>query len=419
MNFSRMLSVIAMLSIAGCNIQTPKTTTQPTESRSLRGGTPSPIATPVRAKPKSEIKEAQLIAVGDIMMHSTQTRSGYDAKKQTYNFDNFFAPVKSILSKGDWVTGNLETPLAGKDAGGYTGYPLFNAPAQLLDAAKKAGFNILTTANNHALDRGETGVIRTIANLGDRQIASTGTAKSKATGDRTLIITKNNISLAMLAYSYGTNGIPIPKGKDYLVSLIDEKTIVKDIAKARKQGADIIAISLHFGDEYQRQPNPQQKQLVENLLKAGADIILGSHPHVVQPYKIFKFPGKNGKTRKAVAIYSMGNFISGQTQKYTDLGVILQVNIRKKFPEKTTEITSIKTIPTWVHRYTLNNKYNYRILPLETTVSQKKDPLLTNSQYQLLKTYLQEMNNHLNSLNKKDKTAVETAPTQTNSASAE
>lgn len=405
MNFSRSLSVIAMLSIASCNIQTPKTNTQPAESRSLRGGTPSPIAAAsVPAKPKSEIKEAKLIAVGDIMMHSTQTISGYDAKKQTYNFDNFFAPVKSILSKGDWVTGNLETPLAGKDAGGYTGYPLFNAPAQLLDAAKKAGFNILTTANNHALDRGETGIIRTIANLGDRQIASTGTAKSKATGDRTLIITKNNISLAMLAYSYGTNGIPVPKGKDYLVSLIDEKKIIKDIAKARKQGADIIAISLHFGDEYQRQPNTQQKQLVENLLKAGADIILGSHPHVVQPYKIFNFPGKNGKTRKAVAIYSMGNFISGQTQKYTDLGVILQIDIRKKLPEKTTEITSIKTIPTWVQRYTLNNKYNYRILPLETIVTQKKDPLLTTSQYPVLKAYLQEMNNHLNSLNTENKT---------------
>ncbi|MEG4623984.1 CapA family protein [Microcoleus sp. w1-18aA5] len=400
MDFRRLLSLMAMLSIAGCNIQTPQTNTQPTESRSLRGGTPSPIAAPVPAQPKSEIKEAKLIAVGDIMMHSTQTRSGYDAKNKTYNFDTFFAPVKSILSTGDWVIGNLETPLAGEDAGGYTGYPLFNAPAQLADAAKKAGFNILTTANNHALDRGEKGVIRTIANLSDRKIASTGTATSTAEASRTLISTKNNISLAKLAYTYGTNGIPIPKGKDYLVSLIDEKKIVKDIAKARKQGADIIAISLHFGDEYQRQPNTQQKQLVENLLKAGADIILGSHPHVVQPYKIFKFPGKNGKTRKAVAIYSMGNFISGQNRKYTDLGVILQVNIRKKFPEKTTEITEVKTHPTWVHRYSLNNKFNYRVLPLAKTVTGKKDPLLATSQYPILSKYLQDMNNHLNSLNK-------------------
>ena len=395
MKIRPMLSVIAALLMASCNIQKPENNTQRIESQ-------PPIAA-VPIKPKPEIKEAKLIAVGDIMMHSTQTRSGYDAKSQIYNFDSFFAPVKNILSKGDWVIGNLETPLAGEDVGGYTGYPLFNAPAQLADAAKKAGFNILTTANNHALDRGEKGVIRTIANLRDRQIAFTGTSASATQASKPLISTKNNISLAILAYTYGTNGIPIPKGKDYLVSLIDEKKIVKDIAKARKQGADIIAISLHFGDEYQRQPNPQQKQLVENLLKAGADISLGSHPHVVQPYKIFKFPGKNGKTRKAVAIYSMGNFISGQMKDYTDLGVIFQVTIRKKFPEKTAEITGIKALPTWVHRYTLNNQLKYRVLPLEQTVTQKKDALLATSQYPVLSGYLQEMNKYLDSLNVQQK----------------
>ena len=395
MKIRPMLSVIAALLMASCNIQKPENNTQRIESQ--------PLIAAVSVKPKPEIKEAKLIAVGDIMMHSTQTRSGYDAKRQIYNFDSFFAPVKNILSKGDWVIGNLETPLAGEDVGGYTGYPLFNAPATLADAAKKAGFNILTTANNHALDRGEKGVIRTIANLGDRKIAFTGTAASVGEASKPLISTKNNISLAILAYTYGTNGIPIPKGKDYLVSLIDEKKIVKDIAKARKQGADIIAISLHFGDEYQRQPNPQQKQLVENLLKAGADIILGSHPHVVQPYKIFKFPGKNGKTRKAVAIYSMGNFISGQMKDYTDLGVIFQVTIRKKFPEKTAEITGIKALPTWVHRYTLNNQLKYRVLPLKQTVTQKKDALLATSQYPVLSGYLQEMNKHLDSLNVQQK----------------
>ena len=395
MKIRPMLSVIAALLMASCNIQKLENNTQRIESQ--------PLIAAVSVKPKPEIKEAKLIAVGDIMMHSTQTRSGYDAKSQIYNFDSFFALVKNILSKGDWVIGNLETPLAGEDVGGYTGYPLFNAPAQLADAAKKAGFNILTTANNHALDRGEKGVIRTIANLRDRQIAFTGTSASATQASKPLISTKNNISLAILAYTYGTNGIPIPKGKDYLVSLIDEKKILKDIAKARKQGADIIAISLHFGDEYQRQPNPQQKQLVENLLKAGADIILGSHPHVVQPYKIFKFPGKNGKTRKAVAIYSMGNFISGQMKDYTDLGVIFQVTIRKKFPEKTAEITGIKALPTWVHRYTLNNQVKYRVLPLEQTVTQKKDALLATSQYPVLSGYLQEMNKHLDSLNVQQK----------------
>ncbi|MFB8794157.1 MAG: CapA family protein [Microcoleus sp.] len=175
MKIRQTLSVIAAFLMASCNIQPQKINQQINTQR-----TESQAAVPI--KPKPEITEAKLIAVGDIMMHSTQTRSGYDAKSQTYNFDSFFTPVKDMLSKGDWVIGNLETPLAGEDAGGYTGYPLFNAPAQLVDAAKKAGFNILTTANNHALDRGETGAIGTIANLSDRQIASTGTARSAAAG---------------------------------------------------------------------------------------------------------------------------------------------------------------------------------------------------------------------------------------------
>lgn len=353
---------------------------------------PKPVAS---APPKSYTQEAKLIAVGDIMMHASQIQSGYNSQQKTYNFNPFFTEVKEVLSTGDWVMGNLETTLAGEDAGGYTGYPLFNAPAEIVDAVKTAGFNILTTANNHALDRGEKGVIRTLKNVRDRGLAATGTFTSTQEAEKILKVSKNNISMAVLAYSYGTNGIPLPKGKDYLVSLIDEKKIVSDIAKARKQGADLITICLHFGEEYQRQPNTQQKKLVAALVKAGADIILGSHPHVVQPYQIFEGPGNNGKLKKAVAIYSMGNFISGQVGNYKDLGVIFTVKFRKKFPEKTVEIVKIEAIPTWVHRYQQQGKLNYRILPLETVVSRKNDPLLSQAEYPVLEKYLNEMNHHL------------------------
>lgn len=358
---------------------------------------PTPRSSPPVA-PKSYIKEAKLIAVGDIMMHGSQIASGYDAKQKKYNFDGFFTEVKNIFLTGHWVIGNLETTLAGAAAGGYTGYPLFNSPAELADAAKKAGFNILTTANNHSLDRGEKGVLKTLQNLRDRQLASTGTFASAKEAEKILVVTKNNISMAVLAYTYGTNGIPIPKGKDYLVSLINEKKIVQDIVKARQQGVDLITICLHFGDEYQRQPNSQQKKLVDTLVKAGADIILGSHPHVVQPYKIFELPGKDGKTRKAVAIYSMGNFISGQIGNYKDLGVIFTVNVRKKFPEKTVEISKVEAIPTWVHRYYLRGKLNFRVLPLQTIVDRRNDPILPKSEYPRLEKSLQEMKKHLQSL---------------------
>lgn len=365
---------------------------------------PSPPSLKLKSEtPEAYIKEAKLIAVGDIMMHGAQIKSGYDPQKKTYSYQGFFTEVKNTLSRGDWVMGNLETTLAGADLGGYTGYPMFNAPAELLDAIKAGGFNILTTANNHSLDRGAQGVIRTIKNIRDRGLHSTGTFPSEAEANKILIVNKNNIAMAILAYSYGTNGIPFPPGKNYLVNIIDEQKIIKDIAKAKKQGADVITICLHFGAEYQRQPNPQQKKLVENLIKAGADIILGSHPHVVQPYQTFQVPEKNGKSRTAVAIYSMGNFISNQTRKYTDIGVIFQVNIRKKFPDKTIEITKVDAFPTWVNRYPDNNKLNFRVLPIAEVLAQKKDPILPNSQYPVLDKYLQEMNTHLTSLKKTDR----------------
>ncbi|CBN58179.1 MULTISPECIES: CapA family protein [Kamptonema] len=384
------LLIIAILFLPGCNLS------QNSDRTPISKNSPSSQPS-VPVKPQSYTKEAKLIAVGDIMMHKSQTQSGYDSQNKTYKFDSFFTEVKKILLTGDWVIGNLETTLAGEDAGGYTGYPLFNAPSQLADAIKNAGFNILTTANNHSLDRGEKGVINTIKNVRDRELDSTGTAASAKEAEKILIVTKNNISMAILAYTYGTNGIPIPKGKNYLVSLIDEHKIVKDIAKARKQGADLVTISLHFGEEYQRQPNAQQKKLVDSLVKAGADIILGSHPHVVQPYKIFELPRKDGSIRKAVVIYSMGNFISGQIGNYKDLGVIFTVNIRKKFPEKTIEIGKVEAIPTWVHRYSQNGKLNYRVLPLEAVVNNKNDKLLAKTEYAALEKNLRTMNSHLES----------------------
>ncbi|MEM1170971.1 MAG: CapA family protein [Cyanobacteria bacterium P01_H01_bin.35] len=344
--------------------------------------------------PNPYFTEAKLIAVGDIMMHGMQIKSGYNSKTKSYSYKSFFTEVKDILSAGDWVIGNLETTLSGPKSR-YTGYPLFNAPATLADAIKWAGFNILTTANNHSLDRREKGVLKTLENLRDRDIYPVGTSASLEESQEILMVEKNEILMAFLAYTYGTNGIPIPKGKDYLVNLIDEQKILQDISKARQQGADIVTVSLHFGAEYQRLPNTQQKQLVKNLVNGGADIILGSHPHVVQPYKIFRIAEENGEIRQAVVIYSMGNFISNQTRKYTDLGVIFQVNIQKIFPEETIKISAVEALPTWVHRYRKNGKLNFRVLSLEEVVSDKNDPLLKSKDYLLLEKYLTQMKSHI------------------------
>jgi len=212
------------------------------------------------------------------------------------------------------------------------------------------------------------------------------------------MLKKKDINMAILAYTYGTNGIPIPQGKNYLVSLINESKIISDIAKARKQGADLVTLCLHFGNEYERQPDEAQKQMVKRLINAGADIILGSHPHVVQPYQIFRIKGKDGKLKNRVVIYSMGNFIGNQNGKYRNLGVIFAMKVRQRFPEKTVEITNVEAIPTWIHKYNLNGKLNFRVLPRSAALNRQNDPLLPNSLRPELKSQLGEMNSHLKSL---------------------
>lgn len=368
-----------------------------------------PVVLTKSPKPKRYTKEAELMAVGDIMMHGSQIQSGYNSQTNTYNYDRFFTAVQPILSEGDWVIGNLETTLAGAVAK-YTGYPLFNAPDPLADAIKNAGFNILTTANNHSLDRGEAGVLKTLETVRGRGLEPVGTDGSLAEANEILVVEKNDISMAILAYTYGTNGIPIPKGKDYLVALIDEAKMKADIAQAEELGVDVITVALHFGSEYQRQPNQQQQQLVKKLVAAGADIILGSHPHVVQPYEIFELQEESGETRKAVAIYSMGNFISNQRENYKDLGVIFQVKLKKNFPDEIVEITEVDAIPTWVHRYWGNKNYQFRVLPIEATLQAENDSLLTASQYRKLAQDLEKMNDHIHSMNVTEKMARSLTP---------
>ncbi len=369
---------------------------QPTPVQTAAPAAPSPSPTPYTT-------EATLIAVGDVMMHRREIATGFEAQSKSYHFDSFFTKVKPLLTKGDWVTANLETVLADHDPRGYTGYPEFNAPPELADALKNAGFNIITTANNHAMDRREHGVIRSLSNLHARGLITKGTAASKEESERIVKVDKNGISMAFLAYTYGTNGIPVPEGKGYLVNLIVEDRIKKDIAAAKQDGADLVTIALHFGDEYHTGPNDFQKTLARHLIAAGADVILGSHPHVVQPYEFIEESGSEGEKRKGVVIYSLGNFISDQDRyhspyKPTDTGVIFEVKVKKHFPDGKTEIAGVETLPTYVQRYAAGGRLNFRVLPIAAMLEQRNDPYLKEKDYQRLGGFLKEMNKHLQEL---------------------
>ncbi|WP_170839920.1 CapA family protein [Lihuaxuella thermophila] len=299
----------------------------------------------------------RIAAFGDIMMHMPQIRAGMQPDG-SYDFRPFFKEIKPYLRTADLAIGNLETTLAGKSKP-YSGYPRFNSPDELLDALSDAGVDIVSTANNHALDTGEKGVIRTYQRIKQKGIQATGTSPSPKIR-QAAYLKKNGIILAFLAYTQSTNGLPVPKDKPYLINLIDREQIAKDIKRARQQGADFVCVSLHFGIEYQRRPDAFQIQTARQVLANGADIVLGSHPHVLQPIEKIRMNGK-----EKWIVYSLGNFISNQAGPFTDEGVILYFDVAKDPVRQQTVLKNVSFLPTYVHKYRQNGKRQYVILPVE------------------------------------------------------
>lgn len=300
--------------------------------------------------------QVQISAVGDVMMHLPQIHSGKKADG-SYDFHPFFQEIKSKLSEADITFANFETTLRGTDIP-YQGYPRFNSPDEIVLALKDAGVDVLSTANNHSLDTGEKGVIRTYQRIKEMGLHPVGTAAS-ADAPKEVIIEKKGIKIAFLAYTESTNGIPVPKDKPYLVNLLDIEQIKEDIRKVKERGAEYILVSLHFGMEYQRKPSEKQIEIAHQVLEAGADAILGSHPHVLQPIQEVMSQGK-----KKVIIYSMGNFISNQKDKHTDEGVIVDLHIQKDPNTNQVELTKVSYLPTLTHKYYENGRLNYRVIPI-------------------------------------------------------
>ena len=269
-------------------------------------------------------KTLKLLFVGDIMGHSPQITSAYDTATQTYNYSPCFQYVKPIIEQADLAIGNLEVTLPGKKP--YTGYPIFKSPDALATAVKEAGFDVIVTANNHSNDGRLKGLTHTIDVLRDLKIHQTGTFKNEAEKAvyYPLMVYKNGFKLAFLNYTYSTNGIPTPKPA--MVNWIDEEQIKKDIGTAKVLRPDAIIVMMHWGLEYKINESPVQQDLAKKIFNWGADLVIGAHPHVVQPIK----ETKNAAGKKGVVAYSLGNFISNQQYKNTDGGLIFEIELQKE-----------------------------------------------------------------------------------------
>ncbi|MCF6462302.1 capsule biosynthesis protein CapA [Clostridium sp. Cult1] len=314
---------------------------------------------------------ATILAAGDIMFHMPQIRSAYDSESKNYDFKDVFKYVKKHIESADLSIANFETVTAGSEIG-FSGFPRFNSPEETLEAIKYAGFDILTTANNHALDQGKEGLINTIMAIEEQGMKNIGTYKEKK--DSILIEEINKIKIALLSYSYGLNGLEYTLTDEefsYMVNKIEENKIEDDINKAKNLGSDVVVIFVHWGNEYQKEPSEYQIELGRKMIEWGADIVLGSHPHVVQKSEVINYNGKDN-----FIIYSMGNFLSNQRKvnmdnKYTEDGIMVNIQLEKDFSKGETNIKNITYIPTWVRRYE-DNGLKYEILPVEDFLENKE-----------------------------------------------
>ncbi|MDO8548971.1 MAG: CapA family protein [Ignavibacteria bacterium] len=333
----------------------------------------------------------RISAVGDLMCHSVQ----YNYARidgDNFDFNPVYREVKKYFYESDFVFGNLETVTAGKSKG-FSGYPFFNTPDEYITALYNAGFHLLTTANNHSLDRGEAGLLRTIEQIKKNGLLYNGTFTSKEDRDLIRVIDIKGIKIAFLAYTYGTNGIPVPKGKSFLINLIDFDLIKSDIEKARKLGADVVLVHYHFGEEYKREPIAYQKEVVQKTISFGADIIIGGHPHVLHPAQFYKT--KDGRLDTGFVAYSLGNFISNQRWRYSDAGVILNIEITKNFKSTAIYISDVSYIPTWVYKGETNKGSEYVILPLHQDYKSSIDEYLPDFDLKNMKQAFDDTNETL------------------------
>lgn len=330
-------------------------------------------------KPPAPI-EIQLTAVGDIMVHGPQLKAQYNKISDQFDFHNNFHFIKPYVENADLALFNLETTFAGEDKG-YSSFPRFNSPDSLAEALQTAGFDVAVAANNHTIDTGMDGVLRTLDVLHEKKLKTVGTRKSHKES-RFLIENIKGIKIGITAYTYETpaygknktiNSLILPSNLEPLINsfrydrleedLIQMKSTIDDM---REAGAEIIVFYLHWGEEFQREPNDYQKLIAQVLNTYGVDIILGSHPHVLQPMEWMEHPKYGNQT---LVVYSLGNFLSNQRyeilkNRYTEDGMLVHVKIMKDMVNNSVHISNVSYQPTWVHKYIDGSKRVFEILPL-------------------------------------------------------
>jgi len=344
-------AVLALfLLLAGCaQQQAPAASPTPAVA-----ATPAPTPTPV---PEDTV--AVLAVAGDTVGHNPLNQDAYDSASGRYDYTRLYADVQHHIEEADYAIVNLETTLSG---GTPSGYPQFNSPDDWAVGLKNAGFDLASTANNHTRDRGYDGIFRTLDVLDQVGLAHVGTYRSQAERDENsgiVVADVGGISVAFLCYTYGLNGYTIAEDMDWCVnrfnldyatdlSTPDTGLLQRDLAAAQALEPDLIAVIMHWGVEYQNQPNAYQQEMAEFLVANGADLVLGSHPHVIQRYETVTAAAPDGSERTGFVIYSLGNFVSNQYYDYTNMTIILKLTLRKDGATGQASLDRVEYVPCYM-----------------------------------------------------------------------
>ena len=359
----------------------------------------------ISVKAQDDIQTLDLLFVGDIMGHSPQIKSAYNATTKSYDYQPCFKYVKSIIEGADLAVGNLEVTLSNQ--GRYTGYPMFRSPDALAYALKNAGFDMLVTANNHSNDNGAYGVTHTLEVLDSLGFYHTGTFRNQFEKDifYPLLVYKNDFRIAFLNYTYGTNGMPTVAPT--IVNEIDEELIQSDIIKANKLNPDAVIVIMHWGAEYQLNESEVQYNLAKKMMEWGADLIIGAHPHVIQPIKKISYE-RNGIKKEGLCVFSMGNFISNQQQTNTDGGLMVEIQLQKEKGAKKASVSQCQYIPVWRYRNRVNEKNpmgTYYAIPISAFENENEtDLILTKEAMKQMQSFGKRMREHLKKYEGKERT---------------
>ncbi len=340
------------------------------------------------AEVASNSESLTLLFMGDIMGHTGQIRSALQPDKTTYDYTSCFDYIRTYISSANLAIANLEVTLAGPP---YTGYPRFSSPDSLAAACKDAGIDVLVTANNHSVDRGKNGIERTIKTLDKLSILHTGTFLSYSDKKKKspLVIEKNGFRIALINYTEETNGIPVPA--PYHVNIIRKDRLKADIAEAKKNNPDVVILFLHWGIEKQNEPNTEQLALTDICFNAGADIIIGSHPHVLQ-----KSIWENQSGKNRFVAYSLGNFIANQKAPKTDGGQMIQLTLTKD--NGITTVSKADYMLTWIYAPEINSQKKFYILPCKD-YENRPDFFASPEYYNRMKNYIEESRKLLDTRN--------------------